>query len=162
MCRERRRSWCWWSESHWCSWRTGESSSWALFWSNRLIKTKWLPHSLHLLIHSWRNGLFDRETRREGLKVELNKNRIKGNSEAGNRTPVVRVTGGNTKPLYYFGSVFVFKLPYFNKVNSGSFAKSQDYSKNHELLSDQWKHFDRRYRTPNRERGGCRLWKCKL
>ena len=25
-------------------------------------------------------------------------------SEAGNRTPVVRVTGGNTKPLYYFGS----------------------------------------------------------
>ena len=26
-------------------------------------------------------------------------------SEAGNRTPVVRVTGGNTKPLYYFGTV---------------------------------------------------------
>ena len=26
-------------------------------------------------------------------------------SEAGNRTPVVRVTGGNTKPLYYFGPV---------------------------------------------------------
>ena len=25
-------------------------------------------------------------------------------SEAGNRTPVVRVTGGNTKPLYYFGT----------------------------------------------------------
>ena len=28
-------------------------------------------------------------------------------SEAGNRTPVVRVTGGNTKPLYYFGPVMV-------------------------------------------------------
>ena len=31
----------------------------------------------------------------------------KQSSEAGNRTPVVRVTGGNTKPLYYFGSIFL-------------------------------------------------------
>ena len=31
-------------------------------------------------------------------------------SEAGNRTPVVRVTGGNTKPLYYFGSVLLRNL----------------------------------------------------
>ena len=40
---------------------------------------------------------------------ELNREREseekkKKDSEAGNRTPVVRVTGGNTKPLYYFGS----------------------------------------------------------
>ena len=36
----------------------------------------------------------------------------KRNSEAGNRTPVVRVTGGNTKPLYYFGTVFSSNLSY--------------------------------------------------
>ena len=40
----------------------------------------------------WRTGVF------------VERKRI---SEAGNRTPVVRVTGGNTKPLYYFGSVNV-------------------------------------------------------
>jgi hypothetical protein len=39
----------------------------------------------------------------DGLKGEaVKKKRV---SEAGNRTPVVRVTGGNTKPLYYFGTV---------------------------------------------------------
>ena len=39
----------------------------------------------------------------DGLKGEaVKKKRV---SEAGNRTPVVRVTGGNTKPLYYFGPV---------------------------------------------------------
>ena len=53
---------------------------------------------------------------------ELNKEKEKVNSEAGNRTPVVRVTGGNTKPLYYFGSVLVFKFPHLNRVNSGSLA----------------------------------------
>ena len=36
----------------------------------------------------------------------------KRSSEAGNRTPVVRVTGGNTKPLYYFGSTKPPKLDY--------------------------------------------------
>ena len=37
----------------------------------------------------------------DGKKGEaVKKKRV---SEAGNRTPVVRVTGGNTKPLYYFG-----------------------------------------------------------
>ena len=36
----------------------------------------------------------------------------KRNSEAGNRTPVVRVTGGNTKPLYYFGTVLTSNLGY--------------------------------------------------
>ena len=29
-------------------------------------------------------------------------------SEAGNRTPVARVTGGNTRPLYYFGTAYKF------------------------------------------------------
>ena len=42
----------------------------------------------------------------DGKKGEaVKKKRV---SEAGNRTPVVRVTGGNTKPLYYFGPVMVF------------------------------------------------------
>ena len=44
--------------------------------------------------------------------VEEGKNNTKRrNSEAGNRTPVVRVTGGNTKPLYYFGPVLIFPKP---------------------------------------------------
>ena len=47
----------------------------------------------------------------------------KVNSEAGNRTPVVRVTGGNTKPLYYFGSVLDFKLQYFKIVFLDSFSR---------------------------------------
>ena len=42
---------------------------------------------------------------RDTLFVRLRVAERKRNSEAGNRTPVVRVTGGNTKPLYYFGSV---------------------------------------------------------
>ena len=36
---------------------------------------------------------------------EIDNREKKRVSEAGNRTPVVRVTGGNTKPLYYFGPV---------------------------------------------------------
>ena len=36
-------------------------------------------------------------------------------SEAGNRTPVVRVTGGNTKPLYYFGPVEVLNEGYMKR-----------------------------------------------
>ena len=48
--------------------------------------------------------LFDNQN-----KPRKEKNR---NSEAGNRTPVVRVTGGNTKPLYYFGSVLEKQIDY--------------------------------------------------
>ena len=39
-------------------------------------------------------------------------------SEAGNRTPVVRVTGGNTKPLYYFGTILPPKLRYLRSSHS--------------------------------------------
>ena len=40
------------------------------------------------------------------------------NSEAGNRTPVVRVTGGNTKPLYYFGTVGNSKLFFISFIST--------------------------------------------
>ena len=49
----------------------------------------------------------------------IEKYREKENSEAGNRTPVVRVTGGNTKPLYYFGTVLGF---YFGSIRTGLFS----------------------------------------
>ena len=51
-------------------------------------------------------------TKREGNGEDRKWDREKEISEAGNRTPVVRVTGGNTKPLYYFGSVLISKLGY--------------------------------------------------
>ena len=50
-----------------------------------------------------RNHEIDNTSGKRFCDVKCNvcwKNKI---SEAGNRTPVVRVTGGNTKPLYYFG-----------------------------------------------------------
>ena len=55
-------------------------------------------------------------TKREGNGEDRKWDREKRNSEAGNRTPVVRVTGGNTKPLYYFGSVNPPKLDYTKQL----------------------------------------------
>ena len=55
-------------------------------------------------------------------------------SEAGNRTPVARVTGGNTRPLYYFGSDFRFSsflicfLFLCEKLNTGSFQDKTKHS----------------------------------
>ena len=58
-------------------------------------------------------------------------NRKEENSEAGNRTPVVRVTGGNTKPLYYFGSVIEFKVsPIRIRLNVPIFLQMSSRSKN--------------------------------
>ena len=53
-------------------------------------------------------------TKREGNGEDRKWDREKEISEAGNRTPVVRVTGGNTKPLYYFGTVSKLKLTRFH------------------------------------------------
>ena len=62
------------------------------------------------------------------------------NSEAGNRTPVVRVTGGNTKPLYYFGSVFDILLGYidarFTSIHLGFPANKTNYNR-----YNSYKHF---------------------
>ena len=51
----------------------------------------------------------------------------KRSSEAGNRTPVVRVTGGNTKPLYYFGSALAPNLS-FMRERTGLALTLKDFS----------------------------------
>ena len=68
---------------------------------------------------------------KEKKGIMIIENRKEENSEAGNRTPVVRVTGGNTKPLYYFGSVIEFKVsPIRIRLNVPIFLQMSSRSKN--------------------------------
>ena len=66
-------------------------------------------------------------TKREGNGEDRKWDREKRNSEAGNRTPVVRVTGGNTKPLYYFGSALAPNLS-FMRERTGLALTLKDFS----------------------------------
>ena len=69
-----------------------------------------------------------RKKKKRNQKIE---NRKEENSEAGNRTPVVRVTGGNTKPLYYFGSAIEFKVsPIKIRLNIPIFLQMSSRIKN--------------------------------
>lgn len=68
---------------------------------------------------------------KEKKGIKIIENRKEENSEAGNRTPVVRVTGGNTKPLYYFGSVIEFKVsPIRIRLNIPIFLQMSSRIKN--------------------------------
>ena len=65
--------------------------------------------------------------KQKGKKEDMEWNREKEISEAGNRTPVVRVTGGNTKPLYYFGSEKA-SLLHFMRERTGLALALKDFS----------------------------------
>ena len=90
--------------------------SWMI--SNLSSSTRfWAPFSrTNHAILVWNTYIYIEYSRLFWPVCEKRKGKRK-NSEAGNRTPVVRVTGGNTKPLYYFGSVQAFHLPYLSTQN---------------------------------------------